>query len=97
MTTTLDFFTPHLDTVFTAVLDGDLLFPLTLFEAGALPSHPYPGQVRAPFQLRFRGENTIFLHQRIHRLRHEALGELEIFLVPIGEEAGRFIYQAVYN
>ncbi len=94
---TLDFFAPHVNTIFTALLDGGLEFPLTLAEANPLKSHPFPGQIREPFDLRFHGENSILLHQMIHRLRHDVLGELEIFLVPIGEEAGHYIYQAVFN
>lgn len=94
---TLDFFAPHVNTAFIAQLDGGLEHPLTLVKATPLKSHPFPGQIREPFDLRFHGDNTILLHQMIHRLRHETLGELEIFLVPIGEEAGHYIYQAVFN
>lgn len=95
--TTLDFFTPHIDSIFTAILDGDSLFPITLFEATALPVCEFPGRTRDPFQLKFRGDESILLHQCIQRFKHEVLGDLEIFLVPIGQENGHFIYQAVYN
>lgn len=94
---TLDFFAPHVNTTFTALLDGGLEHPLILAEAIPLKSHPFPGQIREPFDLRFHGENSILLHQMIHRLRHDVLDELEIFLVPIGEDAGLYIYQAVFN
>lgn len=95
--TTLAFFTPHLDSTFIAVLDGDLMFPIALFEATALTVREFPDRTRDPFQLKFRGDESVLLHQRIHKLKHEVLGELEIFLVPIGQENGHIIYQAVYS
>lgn len=95
--TTLDFFTPHLDSTFTAMLDGDLIFPLTLFEATGLPVREFPGRTRDPFQLRFRGDESILLNQCIHKLKHEVLGDLEIFLVAIGQQSEHVIYQAVYS
>lgn len=48
-----------------------------------------------PFTLRFElaeGSGGA-LDQRIHRLRHEVLGEVELFLVPIGPTS----YEAVFN
>ncbi|MGZ5049632.1 MAG: DUF6916 family protein [Methylobacter sp.] len=96
-TLTFDFFEPHINSTFIALLDGGLEFSLTLAEVNHLPSYPFPGKTREPFDLRFHGENSVLLHQMIHRLRHETLGELEIFIVPIGEEAGHYIYQAVFN
>jgi hypothetical protein len=46
---------------------------------------------RVPFSLVFAGEPG--LPQRIHRLEHETLGPLDIFLVPVGP--GR--YEAVFT
>lgn len=93
----LDFFSPHVNGIFTVMLDGDLMFPITLIEATALAVREFPGRTRDPFQLKFRGDESILLNQCIHKLKHEVLGNLEIFLVPIGQEDGHFIYQAIYN
>ena len=49
------------------------------------------------FTLLFRGALPGWLPQRIYRLRHPALGELDIFLVPLGPDAGGFRYEAVFN
>jgi len=95
--TTLDFFTPHVNSMFTVALDDGSAHPLTLFEVTALAVREFPGRTRDPFQLKFRGDDSILLHQLIHKLKHDVLGDLEIFLVPIGQEDGHFIYQAVYN
>ena len=51
-----------------------------------------------PFALEFVGPQQPVLEQRIYRLRHETLGLLEIFLVPIGiDAAGGLQYEAVFN
>jgi hypothetical protein len=49
------------------------------------------------FSIIFRGPNDIFLHQAIHRLEHEQLGTLELFLVPIGKADEGFEYEAAFN
>jgi uncharacterized protein DUF6916 len=49
------------------------------------------------FTLLFRGALPGWLPQRIYRLRHAALGELDIFLVPIGPDPQGFRYEAVFN
>ena len=48
---------------------------------------------RAPYSLEFAGGPSPPLPQRIYRVEHDALGALEIFLVPIAE--GR--YEAVFT
>jgi hypothetical protein len=35
--------------------------------------------------------------QRIYRLQHEELGQLELFLVPIGPDADGMCYEAVFS
>lgn len=59
------------------------------------------------FSVFFSGPGPLVLPQRTYRLRHDELGELELFLVPIGVEAVRagggqepgtlVRYQAVFN
>ena len=48
---------------------------------------------RAPFSLVFRGGPSPPLPQRIHRVEHEGLGTIEIFLVPIASDR----YEAVFT
>jgi hypothetical protein len=48
---------------------------------------------RAPFSLEFAGGPTPPLSQRIYRVEHDALGALDIFLVPIAADR----YQAVFT
>jgi len=49
------------------------------------------------FALLFRGPLPGWLPQRTYHLRHAALGELEIFLVPLGPDVQGFRYEAVFN
>jgi len=37
------------------------------------------------------------LPQRLYRLEHNGLGELDIFLVPIGKDEQGVSYQATFN
>ena len=49
------------------------------------------------FALLFHGPQNPFLPQGIYRLKHERLGEFEIFLVPVGRTQNGFQYEAVFN
>jgi hypothetical protein len=54
-----------------------------------------PG-ARTPFSLEFDGPVEPLLPQQIHRLEHPGLGALEIFIVPIGQDAQGTRYEAVF-
>jgi Domain of unknown function (DUF6916) len=80
-----------------AVTEADFpAIPLTLTEAEPLPNRPGPG-MRPPFSLVFLAKDPRILPQRLYRLAHEEMGELTIFLVPIGKDAEGVSYQAVFN
>ena len=49
------------------------------------------------FSLLFIGPPDVFLGQGTRRLRHAALGEFELFLVPVGKIEAGFQYEAVFN
>ncbi len=53
------------------------------------------GQER--FALYFVGPGESFLPQKSYPVRHEQIGDFEIFLVPIAREADGFRYEAVFN
>ena len=61
-----------------------------LTEGAASPRHEQ-------FALLFRGPQDKFLQQSTYQLHHERLGELEIFLVPVGRDQQGFQYEAVFN
>ncbi|MGA3310825.1 MAG: hypothetical protein ABSD08_19770 [Xanthobacteraceae bacterium] len=71
--------------------------PLILREAEPLnPAMSLRG-VRPPFSLIFLARDVRVLPQRIYRMEHNGLGEVSIFLVPVGKDAEGVSYQAVFN
>jgi hypothetical protein len=54
------------------------------------------GQERRQFSLVFRGPASPVQPQSIYHLDHDGLGELEIFLVPIGPDNEGMCYEAVF-
>ena len=49
------------------------------------------------YSLIFRGPSDEPLRQRAYKMKHHALGDLEIFLVPVGKDDGGRYYEAVFN
>jgi hypothetical protein len=52
---------------------------------------------RQPFSAVFRGPEEPVLPQRIYALTNPALGEIHLFLVPIGPDQEGLRYEAVFN
>jgi len=55
----------------------------------------FPGQ--EVFSLIFRGPKDNFVEQNSYQMRHEKLGEGEIFLVPIALDDEGYKYEAGFN
>lgn len=85
---TPDTFRPHAHSAFR--LDDGA--EVTLSEITLYNPHPEGGRDQ-PFSLVFEGPADRTIGQGIHRLTHDVIGEVELFLVPIGP--GR--YEAVFN
>lgn len=87
--------------VFTISDEGVPGIPLTLTEAEPLTPAAQtatgPHGVRPPFSLIFVARDPSVIPQRIYRLEHKGLGELSIFLVPVGKDANGVSYQATFN
>lgn len=49
------------------------------------------------FSLYFLGPGDIYLGQQVYKMEHEALGDLEIFIVPVGRRNERYEYEAVFS
>ncbi|CAG7614415.1 hypothetical protein PAESOLCIP111_01706 [Paenibacillus solanacearum] len=49
------------------------------------------------FSLLLQGPLAVFLPQQTYRIVHEQLGELELFMVPVGQAADGFRYEIVFN
>lgn len=99
---TLDAFAPHEGTVFRIDLADNESIELSLSEVKSMkPNHDVnlePNLHREPFRLTFRGGSPdAYLPQQIWKLRHDVLGELELFLVPIGPDSDAMCYEAIFN
>jgi hypothetical protein len=82
---------------FTLREEGLPAFALTLEEATPLPARYALKGARPPFSLMFLGTDPRILPQRLYRLGHDAMGEVTIFLVPVGKDARGVRYQATFN
>lgn len=49
------------------------------------------------FFLRFHGPQALRLPQKIHRLEHERLGTLAVFLTAVGADENGLIYESVFH
>ena len=65
-------------------------FEVELVEVSGIPREPGG---RAPFSVVFEGGPSPSLPQRIYRVEHDALGALDVFLVPIAADR----YEAVFT
>ena len=73
--------------------------PVVLVEAteGTEQGGPGPGgEERLQFSLVFRAPASQLWPQGIYTLAHEELGELELFLVPLGADAEGVRYEAAF-
>jgi hypothetical protein len=92
-------FEPVIGTSFRLQL-GATVVELELARADKLTAHPGCGgkmPQRQPFSLMFHGPRQFMLPQQVYILEHVTLGQLEIFLVPIGPDNVGQRYEAVFN
>ena len=86
-------FSEHLNSTFGLRVPNSQSVSLQLVEVTENDAPPGAEQ----FSVLFRGPRQDTILQGIHTLRHEQLGELELFLVPIGPDAIGMRYEAVFN
>ena len=91
---TADDFEPHIGTEFRRVADDGHEASLQLVEVNRRGRQ---WQDRESFSLLFRDPGDVGLAQNLHPLQHETLGELEIFLVPVGRTEAGWEYEAVFT
>ncbi|MDQ4124128.1 MAG: hypothetical protein M3134_00815 [Actinomycetota bacterium] len=91
-------FEPLVGETFVADVEGLGPVDLTLAEAAPSPWQPGPetGLPHA-FHLVFRSSADYLLDQRMYRMKHGELGDLEIFMTPIARTAEGTDYQAVFS
>lgn len=86
-------FSRHADTKFQVQVDENTPVELDLIEVSELKMYPQQEE----FTLTFRGPLNAFLDQGVRPFRHDQMGEFELFIVPIKQDAEGFYYEAVFN
>ena len=88
-------FSPHLNSKFyVQFTDGSL--ELVLAEVEPYPAGPTDQSGMDRFSLFFDGKG-VCLPQNLYHLKHDQLGELDIFLVPVSGNQSGYRYEAVFN
>jgi hypothetical protein len=72
---------------------GAAAVPLMLVEATQSQTLPQYEQ----FTLHWDGPPAPMLRQGTHRVTHPAIGEIDVFIVPIARDAGAVRYEAVFS
>jgi hypothetical protein len=93
---TAEEFAKHVGTEFHANL-GEREINLRLAEVKAYMPEPTEEKGMERFSVFFEGPPDVILLQQTYSLRHERMGEFEIFLGAISGDAKGVRYEAVFN
>lgn len=89
-------FAVHVGQYFRVQLDG--MEPIDLELMSAQEFGEAANGKRHPFSLMFLGpESPRYLLQHTYWLRHAEMGELDVFIVPIGPDGKRMRYEAIFS
>jgi hypothetical protein len=86
-------FAQNLNSKFELRVNPERVFELELINIREIPSTPRQEQ----FALLFQGPADVYLPQRIYPLEHDQMGNVSLFLVPVGREEKGYLYEAVFN
>jgi hypothetical protein len=90
-------FSKHVNTIFTLKAPEAGPIELELIEVKSYLKNPGDADGMERFSIFFKGPAKPYLPQRTYAMSHEAMGDLELFLVPIGSNVQGFSYEAVFN
>ena len=88
-------FEPHVGSSFLMPFEDGQDLELELVEA--IPMEHLPKTERTAFSLIFRGPQEPCLGQHTYHLRHDSLGPLVLFLVPVQSDEVGSEYEAVFT
>jgi hypothetical protein len=90
-------FKQHLNTKFLVRVETPRPLELELVEVKGYEPLPDEQRRMERFSAFFQGPPDMLLQQATHTLEHEGLGEVLLFLVPVGQNEAGFRYEAVFN
>ena len=94
---TAERFTQYLNTKFSVKLESNEPVELELVEVAVRGIEPNERAGMERFSTFFYGPAKYFLPQQTYALEHPKMGELLLFLVPIGQDSLGVKYEAVFN
>ncbi|HKP81204.1 MAG TPA: hypothetical protein VJT69_04260 [Pyrinomonadaceae bacterium] len=86
-------FSKNANTKFQVEADKNTHVELDLVTISDLKLYPQQEE----FTITFRGPLDSFLGQGARNFAHEQMGEFELFIVPVRQDAQGFYYEAVFN
>jgi hypothetical protein len=86
-------FSQHANSKFQVLVDQDNSVEMELAQVSELKIYPEQEE----FTIVFRGPLNAYLGQGTRMFKHEQMGEFEIFIVPIAQDARGYEYEAVFN
>jgi hypothetical protein len=78
-------------------IEGAPEIELALDEVEPFPTLSHSRSDLERFSAYFYGPGDFYLPQRMYRLEHEQMGEMDIFLVPVAQDQRGFRYEAVFS
>lgn len=90
-------FADYLGTEFTVVVGGNQRVSLTLVEVKPLGTRETGALSIESYSLLFEGPTAPMLPQSSFQFVHPYLGELVIFIIPLGPRSGIMRYEAVFD
>lgn len=85
------------DNVFTIFFDLDNSIVSELIEVKSINSHTLAKGQAEPFSLVFQVKDDRVFEQNTFQIQHKELGDLTLFLVPIGADENGVRYEAVFT
>ena len=89
-------FSKHIKTIFHLNNEGQVI-DLELDEVKPYTLTPEDREGMERFSIYFNGPGDKKLPQQTYHMEHDAMGEFDIFLVPIGQTDSSYRYEAVFN
>ena len=87
-------FEPHQNTLFRLAQEDAPALDLELIEVTDKTPAGFEGE---QFSLLFKGASDAPLHQQTYTMQHDEMGEVALFLVPVGKQEDGLLYEAFFN
>ena len=96
-TLSIEDFEPLVGSSFWAEFPNGAKVELRLTRAAKVMESEAAQLARHPFSLFFAGPKSFLLKQATYHLTHATLAPIDIFLVPVGQDAETYQYEAVFT